>query len=159
MRRHMGKAALVLSATLGLLGLVEAANIVVRGAWSWTIGPGDLQAGPGSELVGTYESSPDQVTMNVTGAGQGAWRVDAQRIDSHWHVDLILNIRRTGSGRGPGTVSGGTAYLTITTMTKAFVTGSGNRSGIPLQEQLRGVSVSIPAATYATTVLYTIVDR
>jgi hypothetical protein len=155
----VGKAALFLTAVLTLLVLAEAANININGIWSWNIGPGDLQGGPGSNLNTTYTSAPSQVRMSVTGAGNRAWRVDVLRIDSNWHADFVLDIRRTGSGWGPGTVSGGTTYLTISTMSQTFVTGSGNRAGIPLQERLSGVSVSIPVAAYTTTIQYTVVDQ
>jgi len=159
MRWVVGKAALFLTAALTLLVLAEAANITIVGIWSWTVGPGDLQGGPGSELNTTYESPANQVTMSVRGSGNIGWRVEVLRIDSNWHANFLLDIRRTGSGRGPGTVSGGTTYLTITTMSQSFVTGSGNRWGIPLQERLSGVSVSIPPATYTTTIQYTVVDQ
>jgi hypothetical protein len=158
-RRAVGKAVLFLTAALTLLGLALAADITITGTWSWTIGPGDLQGGPGSNLNTTYTSAPNQVTMRITGTGGGGWRVDVLRIDSNWHTDFVLDIRRTGNGQGPGTISGGTTYLTITTTSQTFVTGTRNRRGIPLQERLRGVSVAIPAAVYTTTIQYTVVDQ
>jgi hypothetical protein len=158
-RRAAARAALVAIAALALLVLAEAANITVTGTWIRSIGLGDLQGGPGSDLITTYESPAGQVTMRISGAGNRAWRVDVLRIDSSWHPDLVLSIRRTGNGTGPGTIAGGTAYLPILTTSQAFVTGSGNLSGIPFQERLSGVSVSIPAGSYATTIQYTVVDQ
>jgi hypothetical protein len=150
-------ACLFLALALVLPFLAEPANITITGTWSLSIGAGNLTGGPGSNLTATYTSATNQVTMAVTTTLVN-WRVDVRRIDTIWHANLTLEIRRTGTGSGTGTVSGGTTYLTITTTNQAFVTGSGNRSGIPLQEQLGGVSVSIPAQTYTTTIQYTVVD-
>jgi hypothetical protein len=140
-----------------LLNLAEAANITITGTWSRVIGAGDLTGGPGSNLTATYTSATNQILMGVTTTLTN-WRVDILRIDTHWHANFALSIRRTGTGSGTGTVTGGGAYLAITTTSQTFVTGSGNRAGIQLQERLGGVSVSIPVATYTTTIQYTVVD-
>jgi hypothetical protein len=148
-----------MAAALALLILAEAANITITGTWAPMIGAGDLLDGPGSGLAATYESPADQITMRISGAGNQAWRVDVLRIDSVWHPDLVLSIRRTGYGRGRGTVAGGTVYLPVLTTSQTFVTGSGNVSGIPLQERLSGVSIAIPVGAYTTTIQYTVVDQ
>jgi hypothetical protein len=149
---------LVLAAALGLFALAEAANITITGSWSRTISASDLTGGAGSNLTATYTSATNQVLMGVTTTLTN-WRVDVLRIDSTWNASFVLSIRRTGSGTGTGSVSGGTSYLTILTTSQTFVTGSGNLSSIPLQERLGGVSVSIPVATYTTTIQYTVVDQ
>lgn len=158
MRRAATKVAFPLIAVFTLLVFAEAANITITGSWSLSIGSGNLQGGAGSNLTATYTSATNQVTMAVTTTLTN-WRVDILRIDSNWNANLVLSIRRTSSGTGTGTVSGGTTYLTITTTSQTFVTGSGNRSGIALQERIGGVSVSIPPGTYTTTIQFTAVDQ
>ena len=156
-RRAAGKAARFLLAALAAWSVARAASLSISGSWTRVIGAGDLQAGPGSELTATYTSATNQVTMSVGAVGN--WRVDVRRIDAVWHADFTLSIRRTNNGTsGPGTVSGGTTYLAITTTNQAFVTGNRSRGGITLQEQLSGVSIAIPPGTYTTTVQYTATD-
>jgi len=149
---------LFLTWTFMLLTFAEAANITITGSWSLVIGAGDLTGRPGTNLTAAYNSATNQVLMGVTTGAGLTWRVDVLRIDSHWHANLVLSIRRTGTGSGTGTVTGGGGFQAITTTSQTFVTGSGNRAGIQLQERLGGVSVSIPADTYTTTVQYTVVD-
>lgn len=159
MGRATKTAIFCLLAAIALLNLARAANISITGSWSRVIGAGDVQGGPGGNLAPTYESSPSQITMSVTGVGGRNWRVDIRRIDTTWHPDFVLSIRRTNNGAsGSGTVAGGTAYLQISTTSQTFLTGRSNRSGITLQEQLGGVSVSIPAAAYTTTIQFTVVE-
>ncbi len=158
-RRGAAKAAVSLTAVLALLATAEAAiSITVLGSWSLSLGSGNLQGAAGSNLTATYTSATNQATMTVTGS-YGNWSVSVLRIDSSWNANLVLSIRRTGTGSGTGTVSGGTSYLTVTTTNQTFLTGSGNVSGVPFQESLTGVSVSLGAATYSTTIQYTITGQ
>jgi hypothetical protein len=157
MRRVAGKAGRFLFAVLFGWTVAQAANISISGSWSRVIEAADLQAGPGSDLTATYTSATNQITMSVTTTAN--WRVEVRRIDTVWHADFVLSIRRTNSGTsGPGTVNGGAAYLPITTTDQTFVTGNRTLWGITLQEQLGGVSISIPPGTYTTTVQYTVAD-
>ena len=157
MRRVAGKAVRFLIAAFVAWHLAQAATITISGSWSRVIGAGDLTGGPGSDLTATYESATNQITMAVR--DDANWRVDVRRIDTIWHANFVLSIRRTNNGTaGNGWVAGGTTYLQITTTSQTFVTGNRNRRGITLQERLDGVSVSIPPATYTTTIQYTVVD-
>ncbi len=157
MRRVAGKAVRFLLAAFVASHLAQAATITIAGSWSRVIGAGDLTGGPGSDLTATYESATNQIRMAVR--DDANWRVDVRRIDTIWHADFVLSIRRTNNGTaGNGWVAGGTTYLQITTTSQTFVTGRRNRRGITLQERLGGVSVSIPVRTYMTTIQYTVVD-
>lgn len=160
MRQVAGKAVRFLFAASVAWNLAQAATyITISGSWVRVIGTGDLQGGAGSDLNPSYQSAADQITMDVTTLGQWTWRVDVNRIDSGWNAGFQLFIRRTSGGTsGNGSVSGGTAYLQITTTSQAFVTGQGDRRGITLQKRLDGVSVSIPSGMYTTTIQYTVVD-
>ena len=158
MRRLWKRAILQLIGVLTLWAVVEAAvSITVTGSWSLVLGSGNLQGGAGSNLVSTYTSNANQALLTVSGATTGqAWTVSVLRIDSTWDGSLVLSLRRTGGGSGTGTVSGGTTYLTVLTTSQTFITGTGNLSNIPLQERLAGVSVSLGAGTFTTTIRYTI---
>ena len=157
MRQVAGKAVRFLLVAFVAWHLAEAATITISGSWSRVIGAGDLQGGAGTDLNPAYESATNQITMVVR--DNANWRVDVRRIDTIWHANFVLSIRRTNNGTaGNGWVAGGTTYLQITTTSQTFVTGFRNRRGITLQERLDGVSVSIPVRTYTTTIQYTVVD-
>lgn len=137
-----------------------AIDIDVIGGWSRTITAADLQAGAGSDLISTYESAADQASATIfnTAGNTDAWRVDVRRSDTNWHPNFVLSVRRTGDGTGGGVVSGGTVYQAITTTDAEFFSGTGDRSNIPIQFKLEGMSIQVPPSNYSTTVVYTVVD-
>lgn len=154
--------AILLSAILPAAGPSWAAiSITSAGFWADTIDETDLLAGPGSNLADTHESAADQVSLDITGTtgGSDAWRVDVRRLDTSWHTDLRLHLQRTSEGSGSGSISGGASYQEIGDTYQSFFSGSGDRAGIDLQLKMTGVSVAVPAATYSSTVYYTIVDN
>jgi hypothetical protein len=155
------RAILVLAASLVLVTALEAViSITVTGSWSLSIGQVDLQGAAGSDLNPSYESATDQLIMAISGTGGHTWRVDVKRVDSTWHANFLLYIKRTNGGTaGKGTVyAGGTEYGLITTSDQTFWTGINDRSGIYLQEKLAGVSCAIPATSYSTTIYFTVVQ-
>ena len=136
---------------------VFAIVITVTGSWSETINENDLQGGPGTDLVSTYESATNEVVIDIDDTSS-TWKVEHKRTDSTWHANFTLSEKRTSDGSGPGSVSGGTSYSTIGTTDTQFFTGSDTRSNIDVQLQLEGVSVQIPPDTYSTTVTYTVIE-
>lgn len=151
---------LVLFAVLGLIAAGEkgeaAEVITVSGSWSETIDASDLVGGAGSGLIGTYESNWDQIVLDID-VGRGKFRVDVSKINTYWHSDFQLRVRRTSDGTGDGKISGGTSYQEITDTYQSFFTFKKDRTGIELQLELSGVSVQVAPDTYTTTVYYTIV--
>ncbi len=151
---------LVLFALLGLIAASEkgeaAEVITVTGSWSETIDASDLVAGAGSGLIGTYESNSDQIVLDID-VRKGNFRVDVSKINTYWHSDFQLYVRRTSDGTGDGEISGGTSYQEITDTYQSFFTFKKDRTGINLQLKLSGVSVQVAPDTYTTTAYYTIV--
>ncbi|GAI92122.1 unnamed protein product [marine sediment metagenome] len=151
---------LLLFAVLGLIAAGEkgeaAKVITVTGSWSETIDASDLVAGAGSDLIGTYESNSDQIVLDID-VGGGNFRVDVSKINTNWHSDFQLYVRRTSDGTGDGEISGGTSYQEITDTYQSFFTLKKDRTGINLQLKLSGVSVQVAPDTYTTTAYYTIV--
>lgn len=158
MGRVSRRTVLFLTGALIILNFAEAASVNINGSWLFTINQTNLQGQAGTDLVSSYQSPAGQITMDMAPGGKKGWNVSVFRLDTSWNANFVLQIMRTGTGSGTGTVSGGTTYLTITTINQTFVTGTGVLSGIPLMEQLTGVSVSIPAATYTTTIQFTATD-
>ena len=136
---------------------IQAIDITVTGDWLLTIDASDLQAGAGSDLEPNYTSASDAVQIDISNTA-GNWRVEVKRIDSNWHGDFQLSVKRTSDGTGSGTISGGTTAVTVTQTDQEFFTGSSDRSDVHVELTLENVSVKIPPDTYTTTVYYTVVD-
>lgn len=153
--------ALIVAVLLLVAGQFSEAEISIdaTGGWSRTITAADLEAGAGSDLKSTYESAADpSLTISGTAGNDDAWRVDVRRADTDWHSNLTLSVKRTGGGTGGGSITGGTAYQAIGTSDAEFFSGAGDRSAIPLQFKLEGMSLQVPPDTYSTTITYTVVD-
>ena len=133
-------------------------SIYVGNNWNVTVDSSDLLGGPGTNIPSSFESASDHLDITILFADGKSWRVDQRRSDAVWHNDLTLSARRTANGTGGGSISGGTAYQEIETSDRSFFNGNENRFGIKVQMRLEGVSINIPAATYITTVTYTIVE-
>jgi hypothetical protein len=160
MKKDGRKALFMLLAALALIAVADAAiNITVTGSWSFSVGQANLTGGAGSDLTSTFTSATNQATLGVSNTLGASWRIDVRRIDTLWHANLHLWLKRTNNGTfGSGTYSGGTIFLDLTTSDQMFMTGRGNRTGFTLQFQLTGVSTAVPAASYSTTIRYTVVQ-
>ena len=139
-------------------GICWAISITVTGNWPETIDSDDLQAGAGSDLIDTYESAADVVTIDVS-ATVGDWGLDVKKIDTNWHSNLHLHVKRTSDGAGSGSISGGDTYQEVTDTDQSFFSGNDDRSSITVQLKLTGVSIQVPSDAYTTTVYYTVSDQ
>jgi hypothetical protein len=139
-------------------GVWAALSISVTGSWFETIDETDLQGGAGSDLKSTYESAADQVSIDLLGAGNKGWRVDVRKVDTDWHSDLALYVKRTSDGSGKGQIAGGTSYQQVTDTYQDFFTGDHNRRNVNVQLMLDGVSATLPCGNYLTTVYYTVME-
>jgi hypothetical protein len=150
------KIVLISVAVAVLGGLGWAVRIRVTGGWIQIIDSNNLQAGPGSDLISSYQSLVDAVNIDITGAGNDIWQVNIRRVDTNWPPAFTLEARRTSSHPN---VYGGTAYQQVTTSDQLFFytdIRANNTRNIKIQYRLSGVSVQIPPGTYATVVYYTV---
>ncbi|WP_326981210.1 hypothetical protein VUJ46_13150 [Chryseobacterium sp. MYb264] len=135
------------------------------GGSNWAVAvPSITEAG--NNYAGTYESATNQVILAVSvplllGSGKVSVHYEA---NPTWNSALILSGRRTNNGTTTCvlcTITGGTAYQTITqTAIELFriqaVLALGAYTGINIQLQLSGVSVTVPAAAYSSRVVFTV---
>jgi hypothetical protein len=149
-----------LIAVLMLAGKAQAIDISAAGGLNRTIGSSDLVSGAGSALAGDYESPASASSIDVFNCADNSdnWRIDVSRSGGTWSGDFTLQVRRTSDGSGGGSVSGGISYIAVGTTAGQFFSGGGNRNGMNVQYKLSGVSLQIAPGTYATTVIYTVVD-
>jgi hypothetical protein len=136
-----------------------AGNIAATGGWTRTIDSSDLSSGPGSDLNPSYESAANATSLDLT--SNSDYRVDVRRTDSAWSGAFTLYIQRTSdgiAGHTSSTISGGTAYQSVSTSDGEFFIGYRDRIGVEVQYRVDGVSVSIGPDTYSSTITFTIVD-
>lgn len=122
----------------------------------------------GEDLMGTYTTSPNHARITVQlGADtydnrmKNQWSVQVQGRSRDWDQSLQLYIRRTGQGSGARfdkALKGGEVYKAITKAPRKFFSCQGWREAIPIQFELRGVSVILPAKTYSLELIFTIID-
>lgn len=145
---------------LGLFLSLESKNyaqvITVTGSWDVTIDETDLQGGAGSDLNSTYTSAVNQLDIAIKGKKIKSWRVDVSKADVYWHALMELWIQRTGDGIGSGGIWEGLEYQEIMNGDEEFFYGGKNRKNVPIQLQLRGMTVQIPYDTYTTTIWFTV---
>lgn len=143
------------------LPAVFALEVTVSGGHAFTIDQDDLAGGAGSNFNPVHQSAVDAVLITVaaTTDDTDAWQMLVHKEDALWHGSLSLGVLRTGAGTGSGSISGGDVLsLTLNASDQVFFEGSGDRTTIPVQLKLSGVSVLIPVDSYTTTVYLTILD-
>jgi hypothetical protein len=138
-------------------GLCWAISITTTGSWSQTIDASNLTGGAGSNLNDTYQSDPAAVSITIT-ATSGNWALTVKKIDSKWHGNLHLWVKRTSEGEPSGNISGGTSYQEVGDTDLAFFNGTGDKSNVTIRLQLTGVSIQVPPDSYMTAVYYTVSD-
>jgi hypothetical protein len=133
-----------------------AGDIVATGGWNRTIDSSDLASGPGSDLDPSCESVASATSLDVTAVAD--FRVDVRRSVGTWSGDLTVYVRRTSTGTGAGSVSGGDTYQAVTAADAEFFTGDLDRTGIEVQYKVDGFSVDLSPDTYTANVFFTITD-
>ena len=159
---------LVVALIFGAYGQKAEAQIGITatGQWDYSVSSFDITEA-GLDFQGTYSSASDEVLVDVFQQGFIAnffnynWQVDVRLVQNDWSNDLTLSARRTGNGDPfffNGNITGGTAYLPLSTTNQNFFNGNRTRLDIPIQYQISGVSVLLPAKTYSATVIYTVTE-
>ena len=141
-------------------GKARGQDIGVSGEWTLVI---DESAIVDDEIIDTHESETGQILLNVSHASYGwfgnwSWRVSVHKVDLNWHGNLNIDVRRTGNGFGFGSISGGTGYQEIDSISRTFFSGTRHRIWIGCQYRIRGVGPQIPPGTYTTSIVYTVVQ-
>lgn len=157
---------LILFALYHLIGTAQ--TITASPGWNVSI-PANTVTEAGSNYTTNATSAINQtlVSLSISGGLFGTtYTVSVQKMDTDWHSNLSLWALRTGDGTGNGifilgTITGGTTFTQLTNAPQTFYTGTtgllgSSRTNVPIQYEIRGLSVLLPVKTYATTVVYTI---
>jgi hypothetical protein len=140
---------------------IKAQTINATGSWSVSV-PSNTISEPGNDYDMSLTSMANQTMLDITMATTISWRVDVHKQDSFWNAFLTLWIHKTGDGMGTSESSilpiGLTPYLQVSNLGQLFFAGTSNHANIPIQYEIRGLSVLIPASTYETVIIYTITE-
>ncbi|MGC5743371.1 hypothetical protein J4Q03_02525 [Chryseobacterium sp. NFX27] len=120
----------------------------------------------GSNYSGTYSSPTNQASINVgLPALLGSVKVYVHyEGNPTWNSSLVLSAKRTSNGSTlciGCSISGGTNYITVPlTAVELFristILSVTSYTGINIQYQVSGVSVTLPAATYNSKIVFTV---
>ncbi|MGK6343845.1 hypothetical protein ACMGDK_16620 [Chryseobacterium sp. DT-3] len=120
----------------------------------------------GSNYSGTYSSPTNQASINVgLPALLGSVKVYVHyEANPTWNSSLVLSAKRTNNGSTlcvGCAISGGTNYITVPlTAVELFristILSVTSYTGINIQYQVSGVSVTLPAATYNSRIVFTV---
>ncbi|KMQ65995.1 hypothetical protein ACM39_16330 [Chryseobacterium sp. FH2] len=147
------------------MSFVHAQRTLTVGGTNWSVAvPSITEAG--TNYTGSYESETNQILLAASvplllGSGKVSVHYEA---NPTWHSSLILSAKRTGNGTTAClacSITGGTTYLTLsTTDIELFriqaLLALASYSNIPVQLGVSGVSVTIPAASYNSRIVFTI---
>jgi len=147
---------LIISNTLFSQGI----NISLTGNWMKTISPSDISEA-GNDYPNAYTSNTNQTLLTINPKN---WNktiyVYVTKSDIAWNSNLILKVKRNGSGTNSnGSINGGLIYQTITneqTPVTPLFTCTGPFINIPFQYEITGISVVLPVQSYSTTIIYTV---
>ena len=136
-------------------------KLKINGFWNLDVDYTDLSGEGGSDFNNEFLSTENMVTLSVDQKDSKNWELDVRKIDLNWHNELHLFVRRSSEGVGDPTksgITGGTLFLDILDSESLFMTGWGRRNSIGLQFKLTGLTASLPADPYTTTIVYTALD-
>ncbi len=145
-----------------IFSLQGQTSMSVNGNWNYTVSP-VIEAGNDFSLF--YTSAPDQVYLSADknkAKGNFKWSFSIHKEDVLWDNTMRLFVKRTGNGtntsngNGGGLIQGGTAFQEINNTDNFFFSGKKGRVDIPVQYQIQGLSVLIPADNYSTNIVYTL---
>ena len=142
---------------------IYAQTLTISPGWSVTIPASTITEAGLNYTTTTTTSAASQSLIDITTGSQNInVFVYVQKTDVSWDSSLNLWVRRSGTGAGAGnsTITNGTTFQQVTNSPTSFFTvfmgKSKTYSNVPLQYQISGLSVLIPAKTYTTTLLFTI---
>jgi hypothetical protein len=143
-------------------------SISIKGSWYVKIDPNLIpNAGLDYDPNLRIQSLPNQTIFNLENTNllskpyAGTWRVDVQKVDSNWPAELKIGLQRTSSGKSPNleSIKGGTFFQNLSSNPETFIYGKGLVSDVYFQYSLSGLSVLIPVDTYATSVVFTLIEE
>lgn len=121
----------------------------------------------GDNLGTAIETSEEALLLSVNilpytleNAMHYPWKIKVKRNDFVWHKQLRLAVKTTAIGNSEfgKSINSSHHYKEVQNYDTLFFSGEGWINNIPLQFRITGISVTLPANTYTTEVIFTITD-
>lgn len=144
-----------------IAGMETSAQTVSITGTTWTVAsPTAPVTLSGKNYESNETSAANQTLISMTGLVLTGISV-RQIVGANWDAGLEIWVKRTGNGAGLTIPLGGDNFQKVTTTNTAFFSVlltvlSSSKSGIPVQYEIRGLSVLLPVKTYTTTIQYTV---
>jgi hypothetical protein len=135
-------------------------SVTVTGSWSASVTTTITEAG--LNYTGNVTSASDQSLIDISAQNNDPYTVTIQEQDTDWNSNVTVWARRTGVGTGGTAISGGVDYIQLIASAQFFFSGAIAQPadprvvGIPIQYEIRGLSVLVPVKSYSTTIIYTV---
>lgn len=138
-------------------------TITITGPTTWTVSTlssANIITKAGKDYDGIETSAVNQTLLKLTGTVLCSVNIQ-QVVGTNWDSNLKIYAKRTGSGTGLAVLLGGNInpQLVTTSSLPFFTAALGvllGKEDIPIQYEIHGLSVLIPAKNYTTTIMYTI---
>lgn len=142
---------------LGAFGAgAAAADLTAFGQWTESLTAQNLITGAGSGLQNP-ESTAGVIALSVTNP-LVTYRVRARLSSGSWDSSVGIWIKRTSAGSGPGTISGGTSYIQLTSSDVEIFSGTLDRANVSLQCKTTGLSTAVRPGTYQSPIIFTVIS-
>jgi hypothetical protein len=152
----MKKVLLGLAAVAAIFGgVARAGDIDVLGTWITIINASHLQAGAGSNLQSNITSIGGVSILSLKGFPKD-WVVLARLTPGSSSPHVSLQVRRSSAGIGPGFITGGESFISLSSTNTVIFSGEGSRDGVALQYRLSGMSTDVTPGTYNAPILFTV---
>lgn len=122
----------------------------------------------GMDFQNELEFSTNEVVISVAISPQNlenvvynSWQIHVSKNDVDWNDSLKLYLRRSGSGKSDynNKPQNGTNYQIVDSSSSYLFEGNGWINSIPIQIKLTGLSVTLPAKSYTTDIIFTLIDN
>jgi hypothetical protein len=133
----------------------QSSITITNSSWTPSVGTNPVSITGNDYINSTLTSSVYQSLLNVN-SNEG-YTISINKTDIDWIAGLSLWVGRTGDGTASSaTISANVPFIQLTYLDQALFTGNKDRINIPLQFEIRGLSVLLPAKQYTTTIVFTI---
>ncbi len=140
-------------------------EIKVKGKWHKKFSVSNIKDA-GSDYKEYYLSRKDQSKLSVSSENSekqedlyAEFKIYVSKDDDEWHKNIIIQVRRTSNGRNRNfNIFSGTEFQTVTDNPTYFFNTIGKQKNVPIQYKIIGLSVLLPAKTYSTEIVFTVLD-
>jgi len=156
----MKKCILIVFLLTTMLGFSQKIKLK-GGNWTKELKSSDITSA-GDDYNQFYLSGTKQTKISITPVPNSKYnkkympfKVFVSREDMEWHSDLVIEAKLTSTKHGN---SSGTNFQVITNNSTLFFNTVGSKNDLPVQYKISGLSVTIPAETYSTEIIYTVLN-